>query len=147
MFIGGSPVGTAGGIKTVTFVVLLATAYATVKGKEEVTLFHRDLGRQVTRKAVAVTGMSFGIAFLSTLLLAAVTDATAMDVLYETISATATVGLSRNLTSFLDTWGKIIITATMYFGRIGPISLAFAFNGKRQFTNNIKNPTEEISVG
>lgn len=147
MFIGGSPVGTAGGIKTVTLTVLLATAYATVKGKEEVTLFHRSLSRQITRKAVAVTVTSFGIAFISTLLLAAVTDASAMDVLYEAVSATATVGLSRNLTPSLDAWGKIIITVTMYLGRIGPISLAFAFNGKRQFTNNIKNPTEEISVG
>jgi trk system potassium uptake protein TrkH len=147
MFIGGSPVGTAGGIKTVTVVVLLATAYSAIKNKNEVSLFHRNLSRQVTKKAVAVVCMSFATMFLSTLLLAAVTGAPAMDVLYETVSATATVGLSRNLTPFLTLWGKIIIVTTMFFGRVGPISLAIAFQSRKETTNLIKNPTEEISVG
>ena len=147
MFIGGSPVGTAGGIKTVTMVVLLATAYSTIRNKNEVTLFNRSLSRQITRKAVAVTGMSFVIMFLSTVFLAVAVDASALDIIYETVSATATVGLTRNLTPFLNTWGKIIIIATMYFGRIGPISLAVAFQSKKESVNNIKNPTEEISVG
>lgn len=147
MFIGGSPVGTAGGIKTVTLVVLLATAYSTIRNKNEVSLFNRNLSKQITRKAVAIMSMSFVIMFLSTVLLSAVTNAPALDILYETVSATATVGLSRNLTPFLNIWGKIIIIATMYFGRIGPISLAVAFQVKKENTNNIKNPTEDISVG
>ena len=147
MFIGGSPVGTAGGIKTVTIVVLIATAHSTIKNKNEVTLFNRDLPKQITRKAVAVTSMSFAIMFISTVLLAAVTSAPALDIIYETVSATATVGLSRNLTSFLNAWGKIILIFTMYFGRIGPISLAFAFKSRKEVVDVIKNPTEEISVG
>ena len=147
MFIGGSPVGTAGGIKTATMVVLFATAYSTIRNKNEVELFHRNLSRQITRKAVAVTSMSFVIMFLSTVLLSAVMNAPMLDILYETVSATATVGLSRNLTPFLNMWGKVIIIATMYFGRIGPISLAIAFQSRKEHTNNIKNPTEEISVG
>lgn len=147
MFIGGSPVGTAGGIKTVTAVVLFATAYSTIRNKNEVSLFDRNLSRQITRKAVAVTSMSFAIMFLSTVLLSAVMNAPALDILYETVSATATVGLSRNLTPFLNVWGKVIIIVTMYFGRIGPISLAIAFQSRKEHTNNIKNPTEEISVG
>lgn len=147
MFIGGSPVGTAGGIKTATAVVLFATAYSTIRNKNEVSLFDRNLSRQITRKAVAVTSMSFAIMFLSTVLLSAVMNAPALDILYETVSATATVGLSRNLTPFLNVWGKVIIIATMYFGRIGPISLAIAFQSRKEHTNNIKNPTEEISVG
>ncbi len=148
MFIGGSPVGTAGGIKTATVVVLFATAFSAIRNKNEVTLFDRTISKQITRKAVAVTSMSFIIMFLSTVLLAAVTkEAPALDIIYETVSATATVGLSRNLTSFLNLWGKLIIIATMYFGRIGPISLAIAFSVKKETTNNIKNPTEDISVG
>jgi trk system potassium uptake protein TrkH len=147
MFVGGSPVGTAGGVKTVTIVVLLATAYSAIKNKNEVSLFHRNLSKQATKKAVAVVAMSFATMFISTLLLAAVTDASALDILYETVSATATVGLSRNLTASLNAWGKCIIIATMYFGRIGPISLAFAFQSKKETGNIIKNPTEEISVG
>ncbi len=147
MFIGGSSAGTAGGIKTTTIVVLLATAFSVIRNKSEVSLFHRNITEQIARKAIAVAGMSFLILFTSTVLLAAVTDAPAIDLLYETVSATATVGLTRNLTPSLNLWGKLIIIATMYFGRIGPISLAIAFHVKKETTNNIKNPTEEISIG
>jgi trk system potassium uptake protein TrkH len=85
--------------------------------------------------------------FISTLLLSFVMDASALDIFYETVSATATVGLTRNLTPFLNLWGKLIIICTMYLGRIGPISLAIAFSYSNESSNNIENPTEEISVG
>lgn len=147
MFIGGSPVGTAGGVKTVTIVVLLASALTTVRNRNEVVLFGRRISRQTVIKAIAVVSMSFSVMFVSTVLLSAVSDASVIDILYETVSATATVGLTRNLTSTLNIWGKLIIIATMYLGRIGPISLVFAFNVKKSNPNIIKNPTEEISVG
>ena len=147
MFIGGSPVGTAGGVKTVTIVVLFTAAYAAVRNRNEVSLFHRNLPKQVLNKAVAVLSTSFCTVFLATVLLAAVTPAPALDVLYETVSATATVGLSKSLTPTLGGAGKIILIAAMYFGRVGPISLAIAFRLKRDYVNSIKNPTEEISVG
>lgn len=147
MFIGGSPVGTAGGIKTVTFAVLMVSALATIQNKQEVSLFNRNISKQTVNKAVAVVMMSFAILFASTVLLSAVTDAEALDVLYETVSATATVGLTRNLTPFLNGTGKAIIIATMYLGRVGPISLALALNSKKKHQNIIKNPTEDISVG
>lgn len=147
MFIGGSPVGTAGGIKTVTLVVLALTAYAAIVGRNDVSIFNRSISKQSVRKAVAVVMMSFSIMMISTLLLAFVTDATALEILYETVSATATVGLTKNLTPLLNIWGKIIIICTMYFGRIGPISLAIAFSYQKEIVNNIKDPTEEISVG
>lgn len=147
MFIGGSPVGTAGGIKTVTITVLIISAYATIRNKEETEIFGRRISKHAINKSVAVTAMSFLIMFLSTVLLAAVTDSDALDIVYETVSATATVGLSRNLTSGLNMWGKLIIICTMYLGRVGPISLAIAFQTKRESRNIIKNPVEEISVG
>ncbi|MBR3704460.1 MAG: potassium transporter KtrB [Oscillospiraceae bacterium] len=147
MFIGGSPAGTAGGIKTVTIAVLVVSALATIRNRDEVTLFDRSISRQVVNKAVAVTAMSFAILFLSTLLLSTVTDRDALDILYETVSATATVGLTRDLTPYLNTAGKAIIIGTMYLGRVGPISLALALNSKKKRNNIIKNPTEEISVG
>lgn len=147
MFIGGSPVGTAGGIKTVTIAVLVVSALATIQNKNEVTLFHRNISRQAVNKAVAVTAMSFGILFVSTLLLSVVTDANSLDVLYETVSATATVGLTRNLTPSLNSAGKTVIIATMYLGRVGPISLALALNSGKKHQNIIKNPTEDIGVG
>lgn len=147
MFIGGSPVGTAGGVKTVTIAVLLISALATIQGKNAVPLFGRNISKQSVSKAVAVVSMSFIILFTSTVLLAAVMDAPALDIVYETASATATVGLSRNLTSSLNLWGKLIIIVTMYLGRIGPISLAVALNTRKITQNIIKNPIEEISVG
>ena len=147
MFIGGSPVGTAGGIKTVTFAVLVVSALATIQNKNETTLFQRNISKQAINKAIAVTAMSFGILFVSTLLLSAVTDADSLDILFETVSATATVGLSRNLTAQLNSAGKAIIIATMYLGRVGPISLALALNSRKKIQNIITNPTEEISVG
>lgn len=147
MFIGGSPVGTAGGIKTVTFVTLIVSSLATIKNKNEATIFNRTISKQTVTKAIAVVSMSFIIMFISTLLLSAVTDAPVLNILYETVSATATVGLTRNLTPTLNIFGKIIITITMYLGRIGPISLAIAFKFKKHKQNIIKNPAEQISVG
>ena len=147
MFIGGSPVGTAGGIKTVTIAVLFFSAFSTIRNKTEVVLFHRAISRQAVSKAVAVISMSFMILFVSTVLLAAVTDADALDIVYETVSATATVGLTRNLTPILNLWGKLIIIVTMYLGRVGPISLVIAFNTKKEMKTVIKYPTEKISIG
>jgi len=147
MFIGGSPVGTAGGIKTVTIAVLIVSAFSTIRNKEEVAFFKRTISKKAISKAVAVTSISFIIMFVSTVLLAAVTNADALDIVYETVSATATVGLTRNLTPMLNVWGKIIIIITMYLGRVGPISLVIAFGTKREKSNIIKNPIEEISIG
>lgn len=147
MVIGGSPVGTAGGMKTVTVTVLLASALATIRNQEEVAMFNRNLSKAAIRKALAVACMSLGIVVAATLLLAAVSDRPLLDLAYEAVSATATVGLTRNLTPFLNTFGKLIMIATMYLGRIGPISLAIAFRVRRANPDMIKNPTEEISVG
>ncbi len=147
MFIGGSPVGTAGGVKTVTVAVLLVSAFAAIKNKGETTLFRRSISRQAVGKAVAVVSMSFLIVAFSTVLLAAVTEADALDIAYETVSAAATVGLSRNLTASLNLWGKLIVILTMYLGRIGPISLVVAFHTRKENRAVIKNPMEEISVG
>ena len=147
MFIGGSPVGTAGGVKTVTIAVVLFGTLATIKNEETLSLFSRRISKQAISKAVAVLTVSFMIMFISTVLLSAVTDAKMLDIVYETVSATATVGLTRDLTPSLNIWGKIISIFTMYLGRIGPISLLVAFNVKREKQNIIKDPVEEINIG
>lgn len=147
MLVGGSPVGTAGGIKTVTIAVLLVSMFATIRNKEDAELFHRNIPKQAVNKSVAVVSMFFLIASLSTILLSAVTDADVIDIVYETVSATATVGLTRNLTAALPALGKMIIIVTMYLGRVGPISLVVAFSTQKKNKNIVKNPTEEISVG
>lgn len=147
MFIGGSPVGTAGGVKTVTVALLIASAISSIQNKNEVTLFQRNISRDAIGKAGAVVGMSFLILTCSTILLSLTMNAPMLDILYETVSATATVGLTRGITPMLNLGGKLIVVATMYLGRCGPISLAFAFNYRKKGLNLIKNPTEEVSVG
>ncbi len=147
MLIGGSPVGTAGGMKTVTVAVLFCSAIATVRNKNSSTLFGRRISEESVKKAVAVTVTFFTICAVSTVMLMATTDADALDVVYETVSATATVGLTRNLTSTLNAFGKLIIIVTMYFGRVGPISLAVALGSKNESQNVISEPTEDISIG
>ena len=147
MLIGGSPVGTAGGMKTVTVAILICSAFATIRNKNSATLFGRRISDSSEKKAVAVVIMFMIICITSTLLLISTSNATVLDALYETVSATATVGLSRNLTATLNTLGKSIIIVTMYFGRVGPISLAVAFGYKNKNQNVISEPTEDISIG
>ena len=147
MIIGGSPVGTAGGMKTVTIAVLLCSAFATIRNKNSATLFGRRISEESVKKAVAVTVTFLTICSVSTVLLMATSNATALDSIYETVSATATVGLSRNLTATLNEFGKLIIIVTMYFGRVGPISLAVALGSKNKSQNVISEPTEDISIG
>ena len=147
MMIGGSPVGTAGGMKTVTLAVLICSAFATVRNKNSATLFGRRISEDSVKKAVAVVVMFLTICAASTVFILATSNASAIDVVYETVSATATVGLSRNFTATLNTFGKLIIIATMYFGRVGPISLAVALGSKNESQNVISEPTEDISIG
>jgi len=147
MLIGGSPVGTAGGMKTVTIAVLVCSAFATIRNKNSATLFGRRISEESVKKAVAVAVAFMIICTMSTVLLMATNDISALDAVYETVSATATVGLSRNLTPTLNTVGKLIIIVTMYFGRVGPISLAVALGSKNESQNVISEPTEDISIG
>ena len=147
MLIGGSPVGTAGGMKTVTIAVLLCSAFATIRNKNSTTLFGRRISEESVKKAVAVAVAFLTICAASTILLMATSNISALDAVYETVSATATVGLSRNLTATLNVFGKLIIIVTMYFGRVGPISLAVAFSRKNESQNVISEPTEDISIG
>ena len=147
MLIGGSPVGTAGGMKTVTIAVLVCSAFATIRNKKSATLFGRRISEESVKKAVAVAVAFLIICTMSTVLLMATNDISALDAVYETVSATATVGLSRNLTPTLNMFGKLIIIVTMYFGRVGPISLAVALGSKNESQNVISEPTEDISIG
>ncbi|MBQ7980883.1 MAG: potassium transporter KtrB [Oscillospiraceae bacterium] len=147
MFIGGSPSGTAGGVKTVTAAVVVASVLSTIRNRKVVVLFGRTVTKQAVRRAISVIIVSFATLVASMLLLAAVSEADFLAVLYEAAGAATTVGFSRGLTSQLDLWGKLIIIVTMYFGRIGSISLAVAFRMKKEKQNIITYPIEDVSVG
>lgn len=147
MFVGGSPIGTAGGVKTVTMVILISAALSTLRNQEDTELFNRSITKQTINKAVAVVFVSLSIVLFSTLLLSICCDAPFLDLIYETVSACATVGVTRGITPNLSTAGKLIIIATMFLGRVGPISLIVAFNKNKEHARNIKSPTEEIYIG
>lgn len=131
MFIGGSPSGTAGGIKTTTMAVLVLTVVSIIKGRRDTEMFARRVSDMAVRRALSIFAVSFGVMLGATVILAAVQPGNFIDCLYEIVSAIATVGLSRDFTPHLTTVSRLIIIVTMYIGRIGPISLALFFNSKR----------------
>lgn len=148
MFIGASPAGTGGGIKTTTFAVILYTVLSVIKGEEETVLYKRTISRNIVYKAVAISFISVFIIFSVTMVLSITETSNFLTVLYETTSAFGTVGLSLGLTPELSTVGKIIIIFTMYTGRVGPLTLALAL-AKRQRRPKpiIKYAEEKIMVG
>ncbi len=147
MFIGGSPCGTAGGVKTVTVYMMARAALSTVRGRNQVEVFQRRIDESYIKKGMAVVLFSMIGLFLSVLSLSMAVDADFLDVLYECTSAIATVGLSRNLTGSLNLAGKLIIILTMYAGRIGPITLALFFNSDRRKKHQVSFPQGKIYIG
>ena len=136
MFIGGSPVGTAGGIKTVTFFLASANIISYIQGDSKNIVFNRRISDDLMRKASVIVSVStFTVIFMTLLLMATNPSVSVVDALFEVISASATVGLSRDITGTLNVLGRIIIIISMYLGRIGPISMAIFF-AKRKPTNN-----------
>lgn len=130
MFIGGSPIGTAGGIKTVTFAIALMEITTYIRSENYDVFFNRRVSEEALRKATAIVFVSMFFVCFFTLLLNATNSVNLQDALFEVISALATVGLTRDLTTTLNTVGRIIIIVCMYLGRIGPISLAIFFAGR-----------------
>lgn len=147
MFIGGSSVGTAGGVKTGTLAVVLITALSVIKGNDEVTVYGRKLPLTNIKKALAVIVVSVLLSFVAVVALTSVVDVDFIDGAFEAISAIATAGLSRDTTALLNIPGKLIIILCMYLGRIGPISMAIAFTRKGNKKSKVIYPEEEITVG
>lgn len=148
MFIGGSPVGTAGGIKTTTIAVLLIATWSTIKGRDFSAVFHRKINPATVRKALSVTIISLSAALLALILILTFCEGDFMDLSFEVFSAIGTVGLTRSVTSGLNTFGRVIIIICMYLGRIGPISLVIALNNIRsKSAGRIEYPEESITVG
>lgn len=148
MFIGGSPASTAGGLKTTTFGVILATTISVCKGERDVVFLKRTIPRDTVSKAIAIAVIYLGAVIIATLLITIVEvdKFNLLDVLFESISAFATVGISRGITPELSTASKIIITVSMYLGRVGPATLAVAIMKSRK-TILYKYAEGDIVVG
>ena len=147
MFIGGSPMGTAGGVKTTTVAMLFLTFLAVMRGRRSTELFGRRVAIDSLRTALCVVLMAFGVALAGSMLLF-LTDGFAFeDTLYEIVSAVATVGLSRGVTPQLSALGKLVVIAVMYIGRTGPITVAFLFFTGKNRGAAVELPESKIMIG
>ena len=132
MFIGGSPGSTAGGVKTVTMLVLIISTISIIKGERDVEVFKRRIPYETIFKSIAIIMIGIALVFFVTFILTLTEDQEFLNILFETTSAFGTVGLSRGITSELSDAGKVILTLTMYSGRVGPLTLAFAVGYKEE---------------
>ncbi|OCQ91600.1 ATPase [Nostoc sp. MBR 210] len=147
MFIGASPGGTGGGIKTTTLRVLTSCTKAILQGKEEVLLYDRKIAISLILKAVGVLVGSVATVILATILIS-LTDPKLdfIQILFEVVSAFATVGLSTGITGTVSTAAKLILIITMYIGRVGVLLLMSAILGDPRPTR-IHYPEENLLVG
>jgi len=147
MFIGASPGGTGGGMKTTTLRVLTSCTKAILQGKEEVLLYERKIAISLILKAVGVLVGSVATVILATILIS-LTDPTLdfIQILFEVVSAFATVGLSTGITGTVSTAAKLVLILTMYVGRVGVLLLMSAILGDPRPTR-IHYPEENLLVG
>lgn len=149
MFIGGSPAGTAGGVKTVTFGVIFLAVVSVIKAKEDVEVFNRRIPLDIVKRALAVIIISLTIVITVVMILSVTENVLFMDLFFEAVSGFATVGLTLGITGSLSTIGKIVMCITMFIGRLGPITMVVAFStrGKNKKNCAIKKPEEKVMVG
>ena len=146
MFIGGGSAGTAGGIKVTTFALLAFVMLAEVRGEPTVHVLGRRLPSAVQRQALTVALAAVGLVMVSTVTLLEISRFGLDAVLFETVSAFATVGLSTGITDDLPTAGKLLLAALMFLGRLGPITLASAL-ALREHERRYELPEERTIVG
>lgn len=147
MFIGAGPGSTAGGIKVTTLAILLATVLSAARGRTRLELFRRTVPVMVLYQTIVVVTLYLALMMSVTFLLS-LTEAQfrPIELLFETVSALGTVGLSTGVTPHLTSVGKILIIITMFLGRVGPFTLALAI-GQRQHTERYRYPEEKVQIG
>lgn len=147
MFIGASPGGTGGGIKTVTFTVLISAVRATLMGYENVEIMERKLYWDSVRKAWALFFLSIGLIFIGWFTLLISENLLPINLLFEVVSAFGTVGLSTGITPSLSTVGRIVIILVMYLGRVGLVVFGLSFLYPLRRKSHIELPYGEVSIG
>lgn len=146
MFIGASPGSTGGGIKTTTFAALVLAVGAVLSGNEDISIRDRRLPGFIVAKAMAIAVLAMALVVTVTMILSITEKADFLTVLFESTSAFGTVGLSMGLTPSLSPAGKIVISFTMFSGRLGPVTLALALAQRRRRAT-LHFPEEKILVG
>lgn len=146
MFIGASPGSTGGGVKTTTFGTLLIAVLSSIRGSKDVEIFKRRLSLEIILRSVTIVSLSLFLIVFITMLLTMTEEFLFVSILFETFSAFGTVGLSTGITSELSIIGRLLITLTMFCGRIGPLTLALAL-GEGRGRSLFRYPEEKIMVG
>ena len=150
MFIGGSSASTAGGVKITTFFVIVMGMVAVFRNKRDIEIGKRRIHSGLLRQSLAVFVSCLFIILIATLAICCIEEtneqATFQAVLFETVSAMGTVGLSLSLTPTLSVASKIILILLMYAGRVGILTIALAFGEKKDLAE-VKKPVENILVG
>jgi trk system potassium uptake protein TrkH len=147
MFIGASPGSTGGGVKTSTIGVIFGFLKSKMTARDSVNLFHRTLSLESVMKAFTVITLAICVIFLASFILLLTQPVASMkEALFEVFSAFSTVGLSLGITSKLTSLGKIVIILTMYIGRIGPLTLLYAFSRQKAF-GRFEYVEETVMIG
>jgi len=147
MFIGASPGSTGGGIKTSTFAIIVASISSMIRGKSEVRLFSRAIEQQVIIKALSLFFIAATLVFFVTLYLCVTENLPLIQVVYEVVSAFATVGLSTGITSSLTVDGKFILIIMMLIGRVGVFTFGMALAMRAGKKEDIHHPFGKFSIG
>lgn len=149
MFIGGSPAGTAGGVKTTTIAMLLLTVLCVLKNKRDTECFARKIDNNIVRSGITITMITL------IFLMSGITALTIfepgidfLDLTYEAASAMGTVGLTADLTPILSRGSHVILMILMYVGRIGPLTMALALSGRSDKISKFRElPEENVMLG
>ncbi|MBA3899341.1 MAG: ATPase [Bacteroidetes bacterium] len=147
MFIGGSSGSTGGGIKTSTFTLLILSAYSTLRGKRKLEMGRHSISYEMLNRAFLIFLFASGVIFSGAFILT-ITDPEIpiLNLVFEEVSAFATVGLSTGITADLSTAGKLVLMGSMFIGRVGVLTLAFSLS-KEVISRNYKYPEAHIMVG
>ena len=147
MLIGGSSGSTAGGLKTVTFVVLLMFLWNRMWGRYTVSVFHRTISDDHVLNAITIFILMVSLSFFGATVICATSGVEFADSLFEAVSAIGTVGLSANVTPRLSTFSRIMIMVFMYFGRVGVLTLSMGFLKKKPAGEKYRYANIDLLIG
>ena len=147
MLVGGSSGSTAGGLKTVTFAVVLLYALSSARGRHNLTLFHRNVPRKQIINAFTLATLMIGLIFVGGIVICSLDGVSFLDGLYEAASALATVGLTTGITSGLCVASKLMLTAFMFFGRVGLMTISVGFLVRKNASESYRYADTIMLIG
>lgn len=152
MFIGASPASTGGGIKTTTIAAAILVVLSVVRGQENVKAFGKRISKEIARRALAIFFIALSILIVSTALLSVIEqnrEKPLIDLMFEAASAFSTTGLSCVGSSTLSVYSQAILILLMYFGRVGPLTIAYALASRmeKNASHHLTYPEEKIMIG